>query len=44
MVDVLGLAGIAAVFAVPGAIEYFKKPRLEIVPAVWQHPGTACIR
>jgi hypothetical protein len=39
MVDVLGIAGLVAAFAVPSGIEILKRPRLEIVPVPWEHPG-----
>jgi hypothetical protein len=39
MVDVLGIAALVAAFAVPGTIEFMKKPRLRIEPVPWQHPG-----
>lgn len=39
MVDPLGVAGLVAAFGVPTAIEFLKRPLLEIVPAPWEHPG-----
>jgi hypothetical protein len=39
MVDILGVAGLVAAFVVPSTIEALKKPRIEIVPVRWEHPG-----
>ena len=39
MVDILSIAALVAAFAVPGTIEFMKKPRIRIEPVPWQHPG-----
>jgi len=38
---ILGAAGLAAAFIVPGTIEYLKRPQLQIVPGAWVPPGPA---
>jgi hypothetical protein len=39
MVDILGVVGLVAAFAVPITIEFMKKPRIRIESVSWPHPG-----
>jgi hypothetical protein len=38
---VLGALGLVAAIAVPIAIEFLKRPQLEIVPSIWRPGGPA---